>query len=180
MLALLDFKEEKIEEIQEDTVRMHSFMEGVCLEIGNFLKLGTFTADPSAKYNNLRLSEIATIKEIPNFTYPEIVNLSKRIDVLWFNQKGFPFPKRAIEIVDSIGTLEPALKRCLQLIEFNTIFYILCKKENIKKVEKEISYEPYIRIKDRFIVRDYDSILELYRNPFLFQSDTFFRTNIVL
>lgn len=177
MLALLDFKEDKVEEIKQDGLRMHSFMEGVCLEIGNFLKLKTFTADPSAKYNNLSLSEIATIKELPPFTYPEILDISKRIDILWFNDKGFMFPKRAIEIVDSIGTLEPALKRCIQLLEFDTLFYILCKKEHIKKVEKELSYEPYLRIKDRFIVRDYDSILNIYHNPMMFQGDDFFKVN---
>lgn len=177
MLALLEFKEDKVEEIKEDVIRMHSFMEGVCLEIGNFLNLKTFTADPSAIYNNLPLSEISTIKEIPNFTYPEIMDTSKRIDVLWFNNKGFMFPKRAIEIVDSIGTLEPALKKCVQLLEFDTLFYILCKKEHIKKVEKELSYEPYVRVKHRFVVRDYDSILNIYRDPMSFHSDDFFKVN---
>jgi len=174
MVALTDFKEEKVEEIKQDIVRMHSFMEGICLEIGNFLKLKTFTADPSAKYNNLSLSEISTLQNIPQFTYPEILDTSKRIDVLWFNEKGFQFPKRAIEVVDSIGTLEPALKRSIQLLEFNLSFYILCKKEHLKKVEKEISCEPYIRIKDRYKVRDYESIIDIYNNPMAFHSDDFF------
>jgi hypothetical protein len=145
MLALLDFQEEVLEDVKQDTIRMHSFIEGVCVEIGNFLKLKTFTADPNAKYNNLPLSELTTIQNLPHFTYPEILDTSKRIDVLWFNEKGFQFPKRAIEIVDSIGTLEPALKRSVQLLEFNLSFYILCKNEHLKKVEKELNFEPYIR-----------------------------------
>jgi len=173
MIALLDYQEEKIEEIKQDPVRMHSYMEGICLEIGNFLKLKTFTADPNAKYNNLPLSEISTLTILPQFTYSEILDTTKRIDVLWFNEKGFQFPKRAIEIVDSIGTLEPALKRSIQLLEFNLSFYILCKNEHIKKIEKELSCEPYIRVKNRYKVRNYESILNIYNNPIAHSRDEF-------
>jgi len=175
MVALQDYQEEKIEEIKQDTVRMHSYMEGICIEIGNFLKLQTFTADKTAKYNNLPLSSISTLNDVPQFTYPEILDTTRKIDVLWFNEKGFQFPKRAIEIVDSIGTLEPALKRTFQLVEFNLSFYILCKNEHIKKIEKELTREPYKRIIDRYKVRDYDSIINIYKNPFAFQSDDFFQ-----
>ena len=174
MVALIDFKEEKVEEIKQDTVRMHSYMEGICIEIGNFLKMQTFTADPTAKYNNLSLSEIATLKTIPNFTYSGIIETTKRIDVLWFNDKGYSFPKKAIEIVDSIGTLEPALKRTFQLVEFNLSFYILCKKEHKMKIEKELMCEPYKRIRDRYIVRDYDDILNIYKNPIINSKDDLF------
>lgn len=180
MLALQDFEEESIEEIKSDTVRMHSYMEGVCLEIGNFLNYQTFTADPSAKYNNILLSQLATMKHIPEFSYPEIIDTTKRIDVLWFNKNGYQFPKRAIEIVDSINTLEPALKRCLQLMEFNLSFYILCKKEYINKINKELTREPYNRIKGRFFIRDYDSIIDIYRNPIANSYDDFFKVNKIL
>ena len=174
MVALTDFKEEKVEEIKQDTGRMHAYMEGICLEIGNFLKMQTFTADPTAKYNNLPLSELATLKTIPQFTYSEILNTTKRIDVIWFNDKGYIFPKKAIEIVDSIGTLEPALKRTFQLVEFNLSFYILCKQEHKKKIEKELLCEPYKRIRDRYVVRDYDDILNIYKNPIINSKDDLF------
>lgn len=175
LYALKDYKEEQIEDVKKDNYRMHSFMEGICLEIGNFLKLKTFTADPNAKYNSIALSNIASLSDIPFFTYNEILDRAKRIDVLWFNEKGFQFPKRAIEIVDSIGTLESALKRTFQLIEFNLDFYILCKNEHKNKIEKEIKSEPYIRVKNRYKVRDYDYILDLYKNPIRAQDDDFFK-----
>jgi hypothetical protein len=175
LFALLGFKEEKFKDVKNDAVRMHSYMEGICLEIGNFLNLKTFTADPTGTFNNLYLSSISTLKEIPPFTYPKIINYSKRIDVLWFNEKGYQFPKRAIEIVDSIGTLESALKRTLQLIEFNLDFYLLCKSEHILKIEKEINTEPFIRVKERYKVRDYESILNVYTNPLVNREDDFLK-----
>ncbi|MBN1638633.1 MAG: hypothetical protein JW866_06690 [Ignavibacteriales bacterium] len=173
LYALLDYKEEKIEDLKQDKIRMHSHIEGVCIEIGNFLKLKTYTSDPTARYNNIALSEISTLSSIPDFTYKEIVDKAKRIDVLWFNDKGYRFPKKAIEVVDSISTLEPSLKRIFQLVEFNLSFYILCNNEHMKKVDKELNAEPYKRIKDRFIVRDYDYILNIYKNPFNNLNDDF-------
>lgn len=175
MLALRDFNEEKVEDIKNDPVRLHSYLEGVCIDIGNFLKLKTYTADPTAKYNELPLSDIATLKSIPKFTYNEIIDTIKKIDVLWFNEKGYQFPKRSIEIVDSINTLERALKRSIQLLEFNLSFYILCKKEDIHKVEKAISLEPYVRIRDRFKVKDYDYILSIYKDPISNKNDNFLK-----
>lgn len=175
LYALSDYKEDKFEDIKQDIARMHPYMEGICLEIGNFLKLKTFTADPSAQYNNLPLSELATMQKIPDFTYSPIVEATKKIDVVWFNNKGYQFPKRAIEIVDSIGTLEPALKRTLQLAEFDLSFYILCKNEHVKKVAKEITTEPYIRLKERYIVRDYDHIMKIYKNPIAYTNDDFLK-----
>lgn len=175
MLALRDFNEEKIENLKDDPVRIHSYLEGVCIDIGNFLKLKTYTADPTAQYNNLPLSNISTLKSIPPFTYTELIDTIKKIDVLWFNEKGYQFPKRSIEIVDSIGTLEPALKRSVQLLEFNLSFYILCKKEDLHRVQKAILLEPYVRVKDRFKVRDYDHILNVYKDPIANKNDDFLK-----
>jgi hypothetical protein len=176
LFALQDFKEEKFEEVIEsnDPIRMHSFMEGVCIEIGNFLKLKTFTADPSAKYNQLSLSNISILKNIPNFTYSDIVNTTKKIDVLWFNEQGYQFPKRAIEIVDSIGTLEKALSRTSQLFDFNLPFYILSKKEDVAKINKTLNNQLYSKVKNRYIVRDYDSIMNIYKNTIQNMNDNFF------
>jgi hypothetical protein len=174
--ALMDFKEEKIEEVSKQAPqRIHSVMQGICLEIGNFLNLDTYTADPAATYNNLTLNNLATLNIVPPFTYEEILDSAKRIDVLWFNKKGYQFPKRSIEIVDSIGTLEHALRRHLQLIEFNLDFYIIGRREYKAKIEREINKEPYIRVKGRYKVKDYDEIVELYKNPIAYRNDGFLK-----
>ena len=121
LYALIDYKEENTP--KTDKVRMHSLMEGICIELGNFKNYDTYTADPSAIYrDNVRLQNLATTIDLPPFTYPEILQETKRIDVLWFNQKSLQFPQYAIEVVDSIGTLNGAFNRCLQLQNFRTKF----------------------------------------------------------
>jgi hypothetical protein len=111
VFALIDYQEEKqLEEIKKDKIKMHSYMEAIMVEIGNYENFSTYCADNSAKYQqNVTIGELTTIDEFPNFTYSEIVQIAKRIDVIWFSQKGYKFPRRLIEVADSIGTLENSL-----------------------------------------------------------------------
>jgi hypothetical protein len=161
LYGLMDY----VEEIKpkKGDVRMHSYMEGICLELGNFKKYDTYTADPSALYrDNLYLRDIATINEFPHFSYDDIVQESKRIDVVWFNKDKFLFPQFIFEIVDSIGTLTGAFNRSLQLDNFRTKFYIVAPEEHHKKYEQTINLAPYYRCRERFTFVNYETMEKLY------------------
>jgi hypothetical protein len=164
VFALNDYVEEKKPE-KEDKIRMHSYIEGICVEIGNFKKFDTYTADPSAVFkDNIRLTDISALKKIPEFTYPEIVQEVKRIDVIWFNKRGFKFPQRVFEIVDSIGTLTGAFNRSLQLLNFKAEFYIVAPEQHKAKFEQTVHLEPYNKNIDNFKFINYDDIIALYEN----------------
>ena len=142
---------------------MHSYIEGICLELGNFNGYLTYTADPSATYrDNLRLYDFATIHEMPEFSYNGIINEVKRIDVIWFNKKGYAFPKRIFEVVDSIGTLNGAFNRSLQLKNFITDFVIVAPEKHREKFNQTIDMEIYLPQKERFSFVNYDDIMDLY------------------
>ena len=160
--AISDYQEEQ-KPRQRDKVRIHSYIEGICLELGNFNDYLTYTADPSAIYrDNLRLCDFATIHEIPDFSYNGIINEVKRIDVIWFNKKGYAFPKRVFEVVDSIGTLNGAFNRSLQLKNFMTDFVIVAPEKHHEKFNQTIDMEIYLPQKERFSFVNYDDIVELY------------------
>lgn len=160
--AISNYQEEQRPK-QSDTIRMHSYIEGVCLELGNFNDYLTYTADPSATYrDNLRLSDFATIHEMPDFSYKGIINEAKRIDVIWFNKRGYAFPKRVFEVVDSIGTLNGAFNRSLQLKNFITDFVIVAPEKHHEKFNQTIDMEIYLPQKERFSFVNYDDIMELY------------------
>ena len=158
VFALNEYQEEKqIEEISKDQIRMHSYMEGIMVELGNYEKFITYCADPTAAFQpNVFINQLMTIDDFPNFTYPEINGISKRIDVLWFSSKGYKFPKRAIEIVDSIGTLGESLSRMYQLKEFQTDFYVLAPDKHIEKIQNTLSREPYSIQPNKFIFKTYN------------------------
>lgn len=160
--AVTDYKEEA-KPTSGDRIRMHSFIEGICLELGNFNDYLTYTADPSASYrDNFRLSDFATLQYLPEFSYNEVVHEAKHIDVIWLNKKGLSFPKKVFEVVDSIGTLNGAFNRSLQLSNFMTDFYIVAPEKHHEKYLQTINLEIYQAQKDRFKFINYDDMMELY------------------
>lgn len=149
--------------MSNDKIRMHSYIEGICLELGNFNDYLTYTADPSATYrDNLRLGDFASIHNIPAFSYNGIITEAKRIDVIWFNKTGYAFPRRVFEVVDSIGTLNSAFNRSLQLKNFTTDFVIVAPEKHHDKFNQTIDLEIYLPQKERFSFVNYDDILDLY------------------
>jgi len=163
LYALMDYKEEA--KPKKDKIRMHSYMEGICLELGNFKKYDTYTADPSALYrDNIHLYDIATIGDFPHFTYDDIIQQTRLIDVIWFNKGNLMFPQCVFEVVDSIGTLNGALNRSLQLDNFRTKFNIVAPEEHRKKFMQTINLAPYSSRKDRFQFVNYDTMERLYTN----------------
>ena len=175
IIGLIEFNQEKAENIEKDPIRMHSYIEGICIELGNFEKLLTFTADPIAKYrDNIFLHQLISLKELPNFTYTKIVDAAKRIDVLWFNKSGFLFPQKAFEVIDSIGTLGEALNRTYQLNEFNVDFIILGQEKNRNKFEDKVNREPYKRIIERYKYKSYDEIISFYNKKLELEKMSFF------
>ncbi|MDR0521430.1 MAG: hypothetical protein LBH00_06215 [Planctomycetaceae bacterium] len=163
--GLIDFNEEKALTIaKKDKVRMHSYMEGVMVELGNYEKFATYCADPSAQFqDSISISQLTTLATFPAFTYTEIVNVAKRIDVIWFTSHGYQFPRRVVEIVDSIGTLGESLNRMYQLKDFSTDFYVLAPKQYRNKIENTLNREPYSIHKERFIVKSYEEALDYYK-----------------
>lgn len=162
--AVMDYQEEKRPRMREKE-RMHSYIEGICLELGNFNGYYTYTADPTAKYrDNLSLCDFATVKSLPDFSYKGIVDEAKRIDVIWLNKKGFMFPNVVLEVVDSIGTLNGALNRSLQLKHFMTDFIIVAPEKHHEKFDKTLNFEIYQPQKERFKFFNYDEIMELYEH----------------
>lgn len=162
VFAFKNYKEEPKPTLEEKQ-RIHPFVEGICLELGNFENFATYTADPSAQFKkNIILASLATLNNLPEFTYSDILREVKRIDVIWFNKKGLMFPQKVFEVVDSIGTLGEAFNRTLQLLNFRTDFLIVGPKEHYEKFNQKINLEPYIRFKERYKFKDYDGLINFY------------------
>lgn len=162
IFALSDYVEEQ-KPGAKDSVRMHSYIEGICLELGNFNDYLTYTADPSACFkDNIHLNNLSTLKSIPLFTYNSLIQEVKRIDVIWFNKIGYSFPKKVFEVVDSVNTLNGAFNRSLQLKNFITEFYIVSPEKHHEKYLQTIELEVYQPQRDRFRFINYDDIIDLY------------------
>jgi len=162
--ALKDYIEEQKPQAEE-SVRMHSYIEGICLEIGNFKNFETYTADSSVVYrDNLKLNIFSTMDKMPQFSYDAIIQEAKRMDVIWFNKIGLHFPQKVFEVVDSIGTLNGAFNRCLQLQNFTTEFFIVAPEKHRAKFNQTMNLETYRQSNHRFKFINYDEIINLYES----------------
>ncbi|MEN7981853.1 MAG: hypothetical protein ABFQ65_00200 [Nanoarchaeota archaeon] len=164
LYALEDYKEENILEEKKNKIKIHNFIQGVLVETGNREKFETYTPDKSRKYKeNIHLFQIQTLREIPEFTYPELIGDIKWIDVLWFSKETLKFPIKIFEVIDSIGTLSKSLSRCLQLRNFNVEIFIVAPKEYKCKYNKEINKQLYNEFRNKFRFIDYDLVKKWYK-----------------
>jgi len=162
IFALKEYQEEEKPKPAEKQ-RMHSYMEGIWLEIGKFKGFDVYTPDKTALFkDNICLSALSTLNDVPPFTYPGIIEVVKRIDVIWFNKDGYHFPQTVFEVVDTIGTLTEALNRCLQLLNFQTSFLIIGPESYENKFLDKINREPYLKFRNRFKYINYNSVNEFY------------------
>jgi hypothetical protein len=164
LYALKEYKEESILEERKNKIKIHNFIQGVLVETGNREKFETYTPDKSKKYKeNIHLFQIQTLNELPEFTYPELTNDIKWIDVLWFSKEKLKFPVKIFEVVDSIGTLSKSLSRCLQLKNFNVEIFIVSPKKYKSKYDAEIGKKLYNEFRDRFRFIDYELVKKWYK-----------------
>ena len=162
--CVIEYEEkEVIESIQKDKVRLHSYMEGLLVQLGNYEKYDTYCADPTANFQpNVPINHLTTVNDFPEFSYPTINSIAKRIDVIWFTKEGYKFPRKVIEVVDSIGTLGDSLNRMYQLKEFYADFVVVTPEQFVDKVKRSLNREPYLVHQKRFSVRPYDDVVNYY------------------
>ena len=131
---------------------------GLITELGNTLGFDTYVADPTRKYKNKSLGNIASSKDVPEQckTIPGIT----RIDVIWSR----PNPPFYMFEVEDKGTMRDALLRLYQARVFDTKFLVVCPSTNRDKFKKYVTMDPYNAIKDRYLFRSFDELYEIYES----------------
>ena len=166
-------KIEKIMKKVEDLT--HTDIQGILIELGNLLGYDTYVADPSKTYNGRKLGELATLKDIPNFTYERIVETAKYIDVIWFKDE---FPIFCFEIENTTGVTK-GLLRLYQIRHMKDAkFFVIAPKDILAKFKLEINKDPFRTIKNRYIFRSYDSLVDIYNSSVAYykKRDEFFNS----
>ncbi len=149
------------EEIQRHRLT-HTDIEGMLVELGNSYGYDTYTADAHKVFDGKPLAAIATLKELPPFTFPEVLAQVRQIDVLWFERKPNPFPKFAFE-VETTPNFRRALLRLYQLRNFDTTFYIIADSAKQGLLEKCLREEPFHAIRHRVLFRSIEEVLIVYQ-----------------
>lgn len=143
----------------EKTSQRHAAVQGMIIEIGNMEGFETYTPDRSKVFTNKELGNIATVKEFPIFTYERIIQSVKFVDVVWFNERGFP--EKVFEVEDSTD-FRGSLVKFAELQDFNTTFNLVASAERKTKYDREVSKTAFSKIMDRCHFVSYPEIEEYY------------------
>ncbi len=141
---------------------LHSYIEGMLLELGNIYGYMTYTADPSGMFNIKPLGKLATTESFPNFTSTPLLNIAKTIDVIWFTKRALVImPKHTFD-VEKTTDFSKALHRAYQLRDFKTTFYVVSQTKKDQQFQKKLTTDPFDEISDRFYFRSFEDIFLLY------------------
>jgi len=144
---------------EQEKEQTHYSIQGMLLEIGNVEGFDTYSVNKNAIFDNKPLLQIMTLTEFPNFTYPNIIQSARFIDVLWFNDRGFP--KFAFE-VEITPLFRNSLLKFSELSDFNITFYLIAEAENQNKYDREISRSVFREIRERCLFKTCEQVQNMY------------------
>jgi hypothetical protein len=146
-------------------INNHSGAQKSLIELGNLMGYDTYIPpeDRSKKINDVKLEEHATLRELPPFTLPDLMETVKHIDVLWLKNE---FPVFGFEIEESTDVTK-GLLRLYHIRNLNIKPIIVGPITKEKKFDLEIKKEPFNRIRDIYKFVSYpelSKLLEITKN----------------
>lgn len=165
--ALNDFKSEIINKFNLETKSKeadqfnHTYYQGLLVEIGNLNGYSTYVPqqDKNKLFLERKLGSVAELASIYEFSYSEIVDRARTVDVIWFNNRKLPYSFFEIEHTTDI---QNSLLKFFDLQDYYSNFYIVSAKEREREFSKKLKYGAFGDIKERVQFIDYDYVAELH------------------
>lgn len=139
--------------------KLHGHLQGMLIEIGNMKNFQTYTPDKNVVLNGKKLSEVASLDSIPQFTYADRLDLVRRIDVIWFKD-GYPVQTFDVENSTNFTT---AFLRSYQLKYFKTKCFMIADKSKENVFKKRLATKPFNEIKDSVTLVENEHVFEAYK-----------------
>jgi hypothetical protein len=149
----------------EKEIFNHSYYQGLIVEIGNFKGYSTFipNQDKNKKFLNNTLGKCATLGSIHKFTYDEIIDRAKTIDVIWFDNRKFP---QSFFEVEHSTDFQNSFVKMLDLKSFYAHFNIVADEKRYREYEKKISYSTFSELRNRIKFISYEKLSEYHSKSF--------------
>ncbi|MEP7170340.1 MAG: hypothetical protein ABI855_13295 [Bacteroidota bacterium] len=143
-------------------ISSHSDLQAKIILIGNYLGFRTYT--PNQKSNSIYgiLGELCTEKKIPDREISQgHLNTVKQIDVIWFDEDASP--SQAFE-VECTTDITKGLLRLFQFHKLKAKMFIVSEEVNRKKFEREIQKNPFHKIQNEFIFKNFEELDDFFTN----------------
>ena len=139
----------------------HGYYQGLIIEIGNMKHYTTYVPaqDQNRKFIEKSLKDICSTIHIPAFSYKELTDRARTVDVIWFNERNMP--DTFFEVEHSTDIQNSITKFC-DLQDFNSRFLIVAPQNRKEQFDKVISRTAFKDVKKRVSFSSYESIYRQY------------------
>lgn len=149
-------------EIDEETPLTHSDIEAKLILIGSYLNYRTYTPDRGKQSIYGTLGDLCSEKEIPVDSIPAVsIDTVRFVDVIWFDEEGYP--THAFEVEHSTD-ITKGLLRLYQVHKLRIKLYIIAEEENKSKFKREVLKNPFNKIKQEFVFKNYQELDEFFQS----------------
>lgn len=149
-------------EIDSKKELTHSDLQAKLILIGSYLGFRTYTPDRGRNSIYGVLGDLCSEKKIPEDSIPPMqIDTVKYIDVIWFDEEGFP--THGFEVEHSTD-ITKGLLRLFQMHKLRVKMFIIAEEENKKKFTKEIHKNPFHKIKEEYIFKNYEELDEFFES----------------
>ena len=144
----------------------HSYYQGLLVEVGNLKRFNTFI--PSQDRNKIflgdrRLGALATRTAIYPFTYKNITDRTKAIDVVWFNRRRLP---ASVFEVEHTTDMKNALVKFVELQDFRTDMVIVADASRRRYFDHSRTLGAFEPVRDYVRFWSYQQLSDYHSNLF--------------
>ncbi len=141
----------------------HSYFQGLLLKVGNLKGFKTFVPnqDKNRFFLNEKLVDIRTLNEIPQYSYPKLVNKSASVDVIWFNEREMP---HSFFEVEHSTDIQNSLLKFNELQDFYSRMVIVADSKRKDEYLKKLKYSSFTNLvnQKRVSFMDYEALNKQY------------------
>jgi hypothetical protein len=180
LYALKDFKtklglvtyQHDFQETKEKFDQSHSYYQGLLCQIGNLRRFSTFipNQDKNKKFVNRTLGETRTLQEIPQFSFSNLVDRAKTIDVIWFNERKMPDSFYEIEHSTDI---QNSLMKFFELRDFFVKMIIVANEYRKKEYDIKLHHGALTALQNRINFLWYETLVRQYEYEIFTKGELF-------
>jgi len=144
----------------------HTYYQGLLLQIGKLRGFETFVS-PQDKNKTFLGSEtlggLTSVKEIYPFSYSNIVNCVKTIDVIWFNSRKMP---ASVFEVEHSTDIKNSLIKFIELQDFRTKMVIVADERRKTQFQQVILLNAFTPIRADVRFQSYQEVSDEHTHRF--------------
>jgi hypothetical protein len=140
----------------------HADLQAKLILIGSYLGFRTYTPDRSKRSIYGVLGELCSESGIPENSIPKMhLDSVKFIDVIWFDDEGFPTHGFEVEHTTDITK---GLLRLYQVHKLRIKMFIVAEESNKPRFLREVQKNPFYKIQEEYVFRNYQELDKFFES----------------